>query len=211
MMKLKFQTAYDSGSKRVEGPTLRRELKSKTDESPAEEELKIEATLVEDGVLVSSLDSIEGLSSRGYGVSENEKLMLTFYEALYLLGKGILEVKDGKTGERIRFQDILKRFQSTDQNAWVKYLIYRDLRSRGYVVREGFGLGIDFRVYKRGEYGEETAKYMIFGIQEGQPVTLGKLARAQMYVQSLKKKIVLAVVNRRGEVVYYSLSQLTLT
>jgi tRNA splicing endonuclease len=31
-----------------------------------------------------------------------------------------------------------------------------------------------------------------------------------MNVQSLKKKLVLAVVNRRGEVVYYSLSQLTL-
>ncbi|MFQ6064854.1 MAG: tRNA-intron lyase [Candidatus Bathyarchaeia archaeon] len=189
---------------------MRRELKSKIDEGLAEEELKIEAKLVEDGVLVSSPDSIEGLSSRGYGVSENGELMLTFYEALYLLSKEILEVKDERTGERLRFQDILKRFQSTDQNAWVKYLIYRDLRSRGYVVREGFGLGIDFRVYKRGEYGEETAKYMIFGIQEGQPVTLGKLAQAQKYVQSLKKKIVLAVVNRRGEVVYYSLSQLTL-
>ena len=187
-----------------------RELKSKTEESPAEEELKIEATLVEDGALVSSPDGIEGLSSRGYGVPENGELMLTFYEALYLLGKEILEVKDGKTGKEMNFQGVLKRFQSIDENAWVKYLIYRDLRSRGYVVREGFGLDIDFRVYKRGEYGEETAKYMIFGMQEGQPVTLGKLAQAQMYVQSLKKKLVLAVVNRRGEVVYYSLSQLTL-
>jgi tRNA-intron endonuclease len=108
------------------------------------------------------------------------------------------------------FQDVLKRFQSADENAWLKYLIYRDLRGRGYVVREGFGLGIDFRVYDRGEYGEEAAIYMIFGIREGQPVTLATLARAQMHVQSLKKKLVLAVVNRRGEIVYYSLSQLTL-
>jgi tRNA-intron endonuclease len=208
-MKFKFQTAHDSGSERLEGPSLRRELKSKAHESP-EEELKIDATLTEGGVLVSSPDSIEGLSLRGYGISENGELMLTFYEAMYLLGKEILEVKDGKTGEKKGFQGVLKRFQLTDENAWVKYLIYRDLRSRGYVVREGFGLDIDFRVYKRGEYGEETAKYMIFGIQEGQPVTLAKLARAQRYIQSLKKSLVLAVVNRRGEVVYYSLSQLTL-
>jgi tRNA-intron endonuclease len=188
---------------------LRRELKSKAHESP-EEELKIEATLTEGGVLVSSPGSIEGLSSRGYGISENGELMLTFYEAMYLLDKEILEVKDEKTRKKMSFQDVLKHFQLTDENAWVKYLIYRDLRSRGYVVREGFGLDIDFRVYKRGEYGEETAKYMIFGIQEGQPVTLAKLAQAQRHVQSLKKRLVLAVVNRRGEVVYYSLSQLTL-
>ncbi len=78
------------------------------------------------------------------------------------------------------------------------------------MAREGFGLGIDFRVYERGEYGKETAKHLIFGIQEGQPVSLEELARTQRYVQSLKKNLVLAVINRRGEIVYYSLSQLTL-
>jgi len=190
-------------------PAMSEQLKHETAEE-RNAELVIESLLTEDGVKVSSRESAEGLSSRGYGVSENGELMLTFYEALYLRGKEILEIRDGKTGEKLSFQDILKHFKSTDENAWVKYLIYRDLRSRGYVVREGFGLGIDFRLYKRGEYGEETARYMIFGIQEGQPVTLEELARAQMNVQSLKKKLVLAVVNRRGEVVYYSLSQLTL-
>lgn len=173
-------------------------------------ELKIEASLREKGALVSSPEDIEELSSRGYGVPENEGLMLTFYEALFLLGKGIIEVKNEKTGEKVNFQTLLQRFQSIDENAWARYLIYRDLRSRGYVAREGFGLGIDFRMYERGEYGKETAKYLIFGIQEGQPVSMEELARSLRYVQSLKKRLVLAVINRRGEVVYYSLSQLTL-
>ncbi len=180
------------------------------EQSKREAELKVRASLRESDVLVSSLDDIEGLSSRGYGVSENGKLMLTFCEALFLLSKGILEVEDEKTGIEVDFSSLLKRFQLVDENAWVKYLIYRDLRSRGYVAREGFGLGIDFRVYERGEYGKETAKYLIFGIQEGQPVSVEDLARALRHVQSLKKKLVLAVINRRGEVVYYSLSQLTL-
>jgi len=49
-------------------------------------ELKIEASMREDLVLVSSPEGVEGLSSRGYGVPENGKLTLTFYEALFLLG-----------------------------------------------------------------------------------------------------------------------------
>jgi len=183
--------------------------KTETDETRIAE-LKIEASLRENDVMVSSPEGIEGLSQRGYGVSENGKLTLTFYEALFLLSKEIIEIEDEETGEKVGFQDLLKRFQSADENAWVRYLIYRDLRSRGYVAREGFGLGIDFRVYERGEYGKETAKYLIFGIQEGQPVSVEELARALGYVQSLKKKLVLAVINRRGEIVYYSLSQLTL-
>ncbi len=179
-------------------------------EGSHEVELKLKASLEEKKVLVSSPEDIEGLSLRGYGTSENEKLALAFYEALFLQVKDILRIKDEKTGKEVSFRDLLKRFQMSEEDAWVKYLIYRDLRSRGYVAREGFGLGIDFRVYERGEYGKETAKYLIFGIQEGQPVSVEELARALRYVQSLKKRLVLAVINRRGEVVYYSLSQLTL-
>jgi tRNA splicing endonuclease len=36
------------------------------------------------------------------------------------------------------------------------------------------------------------------------------LAQTLRYAHSQKKELVLAVLNRRGEVVYYSLSQLTL-
>ena len=187
-----------------------REQEPKTEIHRDVELMKIESTLKQKGVLVSSLQSIEGLSSRGYGVPENGNLLLTFYEALFLLSKGIIEVKDEKTGQEMDFQNLLQKFQFVDTNAWVRYLVYRDLRSRGYVAREGFGLGIDFRVYERGEYGKEIAKHLIFVIQEGQPVSVEELARALKYVHSLKKGLVLAVINRRGEIVYYSLSQLTL-
>ena len=189
--------------------TILREQKPEIEAHRDFELIKIESTLKENGVLVSSLQDIEGLSSRGYGVSENGNLLLTFYEALFLLSKGIIEIKDEKTGKEVSFQDLLQCFQSVDENAWVKYMVYRDLRSRGYVAREGFGLGIDFRVYDRGEYGKEIAKHLIFVIQEGKPVSVEELARALKYVQSLKKKLVLTVINRRGEIVYYSLSQLT--
>jgi tRNA-intron endonuclease len=170
----------------------------------------IVAFLINNEVRISSRDGIEELTLKGYGTEEEEKLRLTLYEALFLLSKGTIEVKDEKTEKEIVFQELLKIFQSIDKDAWVRYLIYRDLRSRGYVAREGFGLGIDFRLYERGDYGKGVAKHLIFGIQEGQPVSVEKLARSQRYVQNLKKNLVLAVINRRGEIVYYSLSELNL-
>ncbi len=185
------------------------ESKRKTGQG-REAEVRVKGWLKEDGILVSSKDGVEELSLRGYGVSRDGNLMLAFHEALFLLSKDVVEVVGEKTGEAVGFQALLERFQSLDEDAWVKYLIYRDLRSRGYVVREGFGLGIDFRVYDRGEYGKETAKYLTLGILEGKPLSLGELTQVLRHAQSLKKKLVLAVVNRRGEVVYYSLSRLTL-
>jgi len=174
-----------------------------------DEKIVIHGVLGEEGVIVPSSEDIEGLTSRGYGTSKNGDLLLAFYEALYLLGKGILEVKDKKTGENLSFEELLEKAKASDEDAWVKYLIYRDLRSRGYFVREGFGFGADFRVYKRGEYGKSTAAYLVLGIREGQPVIVEDLARILTRVQSLKKSLILSVISRRGEIVYYSLSRLS--
>jgi tRNA-intron endonuclease len=155
-------------------------------------------------------DDAEELRNRGYGKLKKHKLFLKPYESLFLLNKNVIELVDEKSGKEIDFQSLLHICEKLDSNIWVKFLIYRDLRSRGYVVREGFGLGIDFRVYEKGRYGRETAKYLILGIQEGKPVTVEELTKVLGNVRSLKKKLILAVLSRRGEVVYYSISKLTL-
>jgi tRNA-intron endonuclease, archaea type len=170
-------------------------------------DLKISGFLLETGVSIVEKSSIDALSQRGYGVTEKDIFQITFYEGLYLLDKGLLEVKDQK-GHFMNFQSLLQCYERVDENAWVNYLVYRDLRSRGYVVREGFGVGTDFRVYERGTYGQDTALYMVLGTQEGKPLPIDNLAKALRYCQSQKKELILSVMNRRGEIVYYSLSEL---
>lgn len=172
------------------------------------EKKKAEAILTTNEIVVSAKSDVDALSSRGYGNVEDEKLKLTFYESLFLLDKGLIEVKRKKTKKTLDFQEVLQLFRAKDDNAWAKYLTYRDLRSRGYVVRSGFGLGVDFRLYERGEYGKDAAEYIVYGIQEGKPVPMKELANALKFALSAKKKLILAVLNRRGEVVYYSLSKL---
>ncbi len=184
-------------------------MSKRNEKTVARSELQVRGLLVEKGVKVSEKQSVDVLSSRGYGVTEKDGLLLTFYEALYLLDKGALNVEDEKE-EAVDFQGLLHHYEIVDENTWEKYVTYRDLRSRGYVVRSGFGIGIDFRVYERGAYGEDTAKYLILSIQEGQPVSLEHLTNVLRQSQSLKKELVLAVMNRRGEIVYYSVSHLNL-
>ncbi|MEM2117889.1 MAG: tRNA-intron lyase [Candidatus Bathyarchaeia archaeon] len=184
-------------------------MSKREEKESARSEFKVKGALVEKGVKISDKQSVNELSSRGYGVKEKDELLLTFYEALYLLDKGLLDVET-KKGKKMDFQQLLRCYGDLEENAWVKYLTYRDLRSRGYTVREGFGLGVDFRVYEKGEYGKDTAKYLILSIQEGKPIPIEDLTRIMLQCQSLKKELVLAVMNRRGEIVYYSVSQLTL-
>ena len=172
-------------------------------------ELKIKGSLDEDGVRVTAKQSVDELSSRGYGVVEGKELRLNFYEALYLLDKQMLETED-EQGRNVSFQSLVQRYESVNENAWAGYLVYRDLRSRGYVVREGFGSRVDFRVYDRGDYSRATAKYLIISVQEGKPTSLEDLTNSLTESLGLKKELVLAVINRRGETVYYSVSELNL-
>ena len=170
-------------------------------------ELKTTGVLVKNGVRIAEKSSIDALSQRGYGTAENDAFTLAFYEALYLLDKELLEVKDEKE-KAVDFQSLLQCYEKANENAWVNYLVYRDLRNRGYVVREGFGAGTDFRIYKRGTYGKDTASYLVLGTQEGKPLPIDDLVNALRHCQSQKKELILAVMNRRGEIVYYSISSL---
>ncbi len=173
--------------------------------------VELEAIYAEGKLIVSSLEAASSLEQRGYGAKEEKTgLILSPSEALYLLGDKKLRVIEKESGVAQDFPMLLEKIRVVDPEIWIRYLIYRDLRDRGYVVRDGFGLGVDFRVYERGEYGEEAAKYIVFGISEGAPIPVGKIVELLRYVQSLKRELVLAVIDRRGEIVYYSVSQLTL-
>ncbi len=171
-------------------------------------EIKAQGTLSEKGVKVTDKSSIDALSQRGYGTIEKNELMLAFHEALYLVDRQMLGVK-GKKSVEIDFQGLLHIYEATDKNAWMHYLVYRDLRSRGYVAREGIGAEIDFRIYERGAYGKDTASFLVLSTQEGQPLPMEDLSNAMQQTGSLKKELILAVMNRRGEIVYYSVSPLT--
>jgi tRNA-intron endonuclease, archaea type len=171
-------------------------------------EFRTSGALAKKGVVVADQSSIDALTTRGYGTLEDKVFTLTFYEALYLVDKCMLEAKD-ENGKTANFQDILHCYEAVNDNAWVSYMVYRDLRSRGYVAREGFGSGIDFRMYERGAYGKDTAPYLVLSMQEGKPLGMDELVSAMQQCQSQKKELTLAVMNRRGEIVYYSVSQLT--
>lgn len=172
-------------------------------------EFKAKGVLTRNGVKIGERRFVDELKQRGYGVAGKKSLLLAFYEALYLLDRGMLELEDGD-GDGPAFRRLLQCYEKINENAWACYLVFRDLRSRGYVVREGFGVDVSFRVYERGEYSKDTAKYLIVAVQEGKPIPVESLSLALTQSLSLKKELLLAVMNRRGEIVYYSVSELSL-
>ena len=113
-------------------------------------------------------------------------------------------IKDKK---KLSFNDVLHTALLRDENAWTKFLIYRDIRTRGYVAKEGFGFGADFRVYDKGNFGSKAAKYIVFAMNEGNEINIKSLTDSVKQISRMGKVPIIAVVERRGEVIYYHLSK----
>ena len=149
--------------------------------------------------------SQDQLRNKGFGDREDNDYLLETYEALYLLYLKKLLITSGRIHN---FASLLKLALKYDKEIVTRFLVYRDLRSRGYVVKEGFGFGADFRVYERGEYEKKRAKYVVFCINEGINVKVGKLSKNVREIETMGKNAIAAVVERRGEVIYYKLTNM---
>jgi tRNA-intron endonuclease len=148
------------------------------------------------------------LRTKGFGEMEDAEYVLKPYEALYLMHTKRLTLKN-KPG--MAFDPLFELLLKYDRNIMTKFLVYRDLRSRGYVAKEGFGFGNDFRVYERGEYEKKPAKYVVFGINEGTNTTANDLAGTVDQIEKMGKEAIVAVIERRGEVIYYKTSKMRFT
>jgi len=172
----------------------------------------VEATYANGNVIVSSQEDANALQQKGYGTKRRKKkgIALAPYEALYLWEQGKIRVTKKHPKAELTFPELLEEYRTGDPVVWTRYLIYKDLRDRGYVAKEGHGLGIDFEVYERGEYNLKNAKYIVFGISEGTPTPIEKLSSILKSVEKMGKKLILAVIDRRNEIIYYWLSKLGL-
>ena len=142
------------------------------------------------------------LRDRGFGDLKSGKLHFTPYESFYLLEKQKIKVYDKRADRELQLKDLVRRFSVGKPEIWIKYLVYRDLRDRGYIVRESSG-AFDFDIYGKG-----PLRRLISIIYEGGEASLRKLSKLLKYSDNEKKELILAVVDRRTDIVYYTLTSL---
>ena len=169
----------------------------------------IEAVMAARGlkIVVEESRFQDQLRDKGFGDKEDSEYLLKPYEALYLVYTKRLILK-GKRNN-LDFDSLIELILKHDKDILTKFLIYRDLRSRGYIAKEGFGFGfgVDFRVYGRGEFEKKPSKYIVFGLNEGINMKASTFSVAIEQIGKMGKEGVVAVVERRGGVIYYKVAK----
>jgi len=159
--------------------------------------------LKDNSVLMADEKDGSRIYNRGYyGTPQSGGgLKLNLLEALYLLESGRIEVEmDGREGN---FNDILRYASKNIPSFEIYYTVYRDMRQRGYIVKEG-SPPFDFRVLPRGGSPTKTpTKYWLAAFSERAVFDLDAVIEITGRAEELRKKLLIAVVDEEGDLTYY--------
>ncbi|MCD6158063.1 MAG: tRNA-intron lyase [Euryarchaeota archaeon] len=143
--------------------------------------------------------SSEKLNETFFGKKLFGMLMLSPLETEFLREKGYLVLKRLKHEE-----DLIEKLYKYDKSVKAKYIVYKDLRSRGHVVKSGFKYGAHFRVYKDNP-NEAHSNYLVTVTTPEDKLRPHIVSSMVRLSQSVNKKFLLAVVLEDLTVQYIAL------
>lgn len=178
----------------------------------------LEGELIENRVIIHGKEGLDLYDESGYGKPLEDRLELALVEAAYLLKKRNLKIfsLEGKKKTTWKFNDFFRFVTKKEPEFQQKFVVFSDLRERGYLVKTGFKFGAHFRVYERGvklkrgpKAPHEHTKFVVHAISEEDRFSYPELSRATRLAQNIRAKMVWAVVDSENDVTYYEIFRVT--
>ncbi|MBI4155363.1 tRNA-intron lyase [Candidatus Woesearchaeota archaeon] len=171
-----------------------------------EPELIIEGEFSTERVLAQNTQAAITLYDQSrYGELVKGKFQYALVEALHLIERNKMIVKDGK--KQLNFDEFVKKARKVEPKFWIRYCAYSDLRNRGYIVKTALKFGADFRVYDRGiKPGEDHAKWIVYPVHEAETLTWYEFAAKNRVAHSTRKRLLIAIVDEEGSCTYYEIA-----
>lgn len=165
----------------------------------------ITAHLIGDTIASSSEEAFSLFEKSSFGEKKENKIEYSQVEALFLLETEKLELFQGK--KVLSYDNLIHKLKKKDKRIEVKYIVYKDLRRRGYIIKTALKYGADFRVYDKGiKPGEMHAKWVLFVTKEHSPLSWQDFAAKNRIAHSVKKNLLIAIVDEESDVSYYEVA-----
>lgn len=123
-------------------------------------------------------------------------LLLDPIEGLYLAEEGLVEITSGD-GEPVSPDRYRATAEEILEGLRERYLVYKDLRDRGYVVTPGIKYGCDFAVYERGP-GVDHAPFIVQVKTSGEGLSARDIVEAGRLATTVRKTFIVALVSGGG-------------
>ncbi len=164
---------------------------------------KYSGQLIENRILIHDVLESRSLFSEGYygkplGISKpknfdfDSQLVLDLIEGYYLFVNDRLDIFK-PNGKLISLKEITNLCKKQYTDFEVKYMVFENLRNKGYVVSPGIKFGCDFAVYIHGP-GIDHAPYLVKVLKPSQNISGVDIVLAGRLATTVKKQFILAIV-----------------
>lgn len=116
---------------------------------------------------------------------------LSIEEAYYLLQKEKITIFDPEKEKDLTIKEFFDIATQIHYKFQEKFVIYQDLREKGYIPRPGLKFGADFVVYRKGP-GLEHSPFIVHVLPHDTKITAIDMVRAGRLATSVRKKFVIA-------------------
>ena len=116
---------------------------------------------------------------------------LSIIEAFYLLKNNMITIFNPQTNKFLTSDEFYEIGKNIHHKFEEKFVIYQDLREKGYIPRPGLKFGADFVVYKRGP-GLEHSPFIVHVLPHDAKISAIDMVRAGRLATSVRKKFVIA-------------------
>ncbi|MBI3036306.1 tRNA-intron lyase [Candidatus Woesearchaeota archaeon] len=186
-------------------PDVKEKEPSKEDHLKKSKE-HVKAFLLRERVVTENTDAARELYNQSrYGkLLPDGRVQLALTEAMYLLERGKIAVAASRGKQEVSPEQFMKKASKTQQNFWVKYSVFKDIRDRGYIIKTALKFGADFRIYDRGvKPGEDHARWILYPVHEGDTLTWHEFSAKNRVAHSTKKRLLIGVVDEEADVSYW--------
>ena len=167
---------------------------------------KANGIMMADRVIVPDKDEAAALhGGHFFGKQIGSTLQLSLIEAVFLVELGGLRLRDAKTNREVSSSALKKRARSIQPDFDLRFDAFKDMKTKGLVVKTGFKYGSHFRAYE-GDPGKQHARYLVHAVPKGYTAMWPEVSRAVRLAHGVKKEILLGRVAEK-EVEYVSLSR----
>ncbi|EKF85498.1 tRNA-intron lyase [Methanobacterium formicicum] len=164
----------------------------------------MDAELIGELVIIKDKKAVALSEKSHYGKFNQDELQLSLMEAFYLQEKGKIKILDKKNQNKVISPDEMREFIQ-DKDLIYRYMVYRDLRNRGYIVKTGFKYGSEFRLYERGKSpGDGHSDFVVKVVTENQDISVLDFSSYVRVAHGVNKKLLLAVVDDEQDITYYN-------
>ncbi|MEJ2294398.1 MAG: tRNA-intron lyase [Candidatus Lokiarchaeota archaeon] len=116
---------------------------------------------------------------------------LSLIEAYYLLLEDKITIEDPEKSKFLAPEEFFEIAKQLHHKFEEKFIIYKDLREKGYIPRPGLKFGADFVVYKKGP-GLEHSPFIVHVLPHDAKISAIDMVRAGRLATSVRKKFVIA-------------------